>query len=147
VDSKGNAWRPGLEFVVRSGTGTDSVAQALSTRRRSMTIANTPDPEIYRYGLHGKEFWVNLTVGPGTYRVTLHLADTGTGARQTVLVNGEEVLADRSVAEVAGGTFRALRKSLETVSPRHGIIEIRCVGTGGKEAWVQAIEVEPRPRA
>jgi hypothetical protein len=76
VDSKGNAWRPGTEFVTRLGFGADTVARCWWTKRRSMYIGGTKDEEIYRYGVHAPEFWVNLTVAPGQYRVRLHWADT-----------------------------------------------------------------------
>ncbi|MBN1422208.1 MAG: hypothetical protein JXP34_25765 [Planctomycetes bacterium] len=143
VDSRGNAWRPGLEFVARTGKGTDSVARALWTERRTMTIHGTPDPEIYRYGLHGAAFRVNITVAPGTYGVRLHFADTLTGARQDVSINGKRVLRDFAVAEAAGGIFRAVARGFGGISPAHGIIEIGFEGAGGREASVQAIEVEP----
>ena len=32
-----------------------------------MYIGGTKDEEIYRYGVHAHEFWVNLTVAPGHY--------------------------------------------------------------------------------
>ena len=65
IDSKGDAWRPGTEFVARVGPDADTVAQCWWHNRRSMYIGGTPDEEIYRYGVHAPEFWVNLTVGPG----------------------------------------------------------------------------------
>jgi hypothetical protein len=48
-DAPGNKWLPGTEFVVRSGHNTDSVAQAWWTEGVTQAIANTPDPELYRY--------------------------------------------------------------------------------------------------
>ena len=44
----------------------DTVERAWWTQRRSIFIGNTDDPELYRYGAHGDEFWVNLTVAPGS---------------------------------------------------------------------------------
>ena len=156
ADSKGNAWRPGTEFVIRSGYGKDSVAEALWTDRRTMYIGNTDDPELYRYGLHGKEFWVNLTVGPGVYDVTLHFASTPLhpflerdkdgGYVRFVLdaaVNGEPVVSNMDVAEAAGGTFKAHSVTAKGVSPQHGIIEVRLTGCDGREAVLQALEVVP----
>ena len=46
VDSQGNAWRPGTEFVTRLGFGADTVARCWWTRRRSMYIGGTKDEEI-----------------------------------------------------------------------------------------------------
>src|SRR5262249_54112175 len=48
VDSQGNAWRPGTDFVTRQGFGVDTVAKCWWRTRRSMYIGGTPDPEIYR---------------------------------------------------------------------------------------------------
>ncbi|MBN2211270.1 MAG: hypothetical protein JW709_07725, partial [Sedimentisphaerales bacterium] len=76
IDHAGNAWRPATEFVIRSGYGHDTVKQSWWTDRRSMYIGNTDDEVLYRYGVHGEEFWVNLTVAPGRYCVTLKFADT-----------------------------------------------------------------------
>ena len=67
IDSKGNAWQPGTEFVVRAGANVDTVARCWWIHRRSMYIGGAADEEIYRYGVHAPEFWVNLTVAPGTY--------------------------------------------------------------------------------
>jgi len=66
VDSHGNAWRVATEWVIRSGYGKDTVDSAWWTKRRSMYIGNTADQELYRYGIHGSEFWVNLTVAPAS---------------------------------------------------------------------------------
>lgn len=71
VDSEGNAWRPGTEFMTRLGFGADTVARTWWRTRRSMYIGGTKDEEICRYGVHAKDFWVNVTVAPGNYRVRL----------------------------------------------------------------------------
>ena len=76
VDSAGHTWLPATEFVVRSGHNTDSISQAWWTEPAAATVAGSDDPELYRYGVHGREFWVNLTVGPGTYQVRLKFAET-----------------------------------------------------------------------
>jgi len=156
VDSKGNAWRPGTEFVTRSGYGKDVVAESLWTVRRTMYIGNTDDPELFRYGLHGKEFWVNVTVGPGAYRVRLLFASTplhpflekdkdGGWVRyvQDVAINGNPVISGMDVAEAAGGTFKAVEKTFENIQPRNGIIEMRVTGKDGREGVLQAVEVCP----
>lgn len=156
VDSQGNSWRPGTEFVVRSGYGTDSVEEALWTDRRTMYIGNTTDEELYRYGIHGKDFRVNLTVGPGDYDVTLHFASTplywflekdrdGGMVKHimNVAINGARVIEKMNVAEAAGGGFVALKKSFPAIAPRNGIIEIHCEGVDGREAILQAVEIVP----
>lgn len=143
VDSRGYAWRPATEIVVRTGHDTDAVARTWWRERRSIHIGNIPDPELFRYGVHAPDFRVNVTVAPGTYAVRLLLADTNTGAEVTVRINGEEVLRDLKVAEAAGGKFRALERTFLGIRPRGGIIEVRFLGSGGREASAQAVAVEP----
>ncbi len=156
VDSRGNAWRPATEFVSRTGYGTDVVDKLLWTTRRTMYIGNTVDEELYRYGAHGGKFWVNVTVAPGRYDVRLHFASTPLhpfleqdiegGWKRYVLnadINGERVIEEMDVAEEAGGSFRALTKAFENITPRHGIIEVVLSGAGGREAILQALEVIP----
>jgi len=156
VDSMGHAWRPATEWVVRSGYGTDSVEEALWTDRRTMYIGNTTDEELYRYGIHGDEFWVNVTVAPGRYDVTLHFASTplywfleqdkdGGLVKhiQNVAINGKAVIEKMNVADAAGGVFVALQKTFRDIEPKSGIIEIRCTGRDDREAILQALEVVP----
>jgi len=121
-----------------------------------MHIANTDDEELYRYGVHGKELWVNLTVGPGRYYVTLKFAETPVhtflertqdGGRIThtlnVLINGKRVVKELSIAEAAGGLFRAFDRTFTDIEPEHGIIEIRLVGCDEHGAILQAVEIGP----
>lgn len=99
--------------------------------RRTMYIGKTGDPELYRYGLCGKTFWVNVTVWPGAYYVRLLFASTPlhpflekdqdggvTRYVEDVFVNGEKVMDNVDVAEAAGGTFQALEKVVRDVWPR-----------------------------
>jgi hypothetical protein len=141
--------------VVRSGAGTDSVAASWWTNRYSGQIAGTSDPELYRYGVHAPEFWVNLTAGPGRYALRLrfcatHLAESGRNLI-TVKVNGREVASGLDVAKQAGGSGRAYDLMVPDVTPRHGIVEVRFSGgeaaAGVKgQAFVQAIELLPSRR-
>jgi hypothetical protein len=156
IDSHGHAWKPATQWIIRTGYGTDTVRESWWTERRSMHIANTVDEELYRYGVHGRDFWTNLTVGPGTYYVTLKFAETPlhtflekdkSGGRIThtmdILINGRKVIDEMNVAKAAGGLFRALDRTFTDVEPRNGIIEIRFVGCDEKDAMVQAIEIGP----
>lgn len=156
IDPQGNSWRPGTEFVIRSGYGTDAVEKALWTTRRTMYIGNTDKPEIYRYGLHGEKFWVNITVAPGTYTVILHFASTPLhpflaqdkegGWVKYVLnasINEEPVIKNLDVAQEAGGTFKALAKTVKDVVPRNGAITVLVEGVDGREGVLQALEVIP----
>ncbi len=156
IDNRGHAWKPATEWVIRTGYGTDTVEQSWWTQRRSMHIANTDDEELYRYGVHGKDLWVNLTVGPGRYYVTLKFAETPVhtflertkdGGRIThtldVLLNGGKVVNKLNVAKAAGGLFRAFDRTFTDIEPEHGIIEIRLVGCDEHGAILQAVEIGP----
>ncbi len=156
IDRHGHAWKPATEWIIRTGYGTDTVKESWWIERRSMHIANTDDEELYRYGVHGKEFWANLTVGPGTYYVTLKFAETPLhtflernkeGGRVThtldVLINGRRVINQMNVAEAAGGLFRALDRTFTGIEPRNGIIEIRLIGCDEYGAILQAVEIGP----
>jgi len=147
VDAAGNEWLPGTEFVVRSGHNTDSVAQAWWAQGVTQPIANTPDPELYRYGIHAPEFWINVTVAPGAYRVRLKLAErraqTDPQRRpMTVSLNGQSEVEGLDVVARAGGLCRAFDLDLAEIRPSHGVIEIRLSAPGG-EAILQALEVTP----
>ncbi len=156
TDPQGNTWRPGTEFVIRSGYGKDAVAEALWTERRTMYIGNATDPELYRYGIHGKEFWINLTVAPGTWNLRLLFASTplhpfleqdpDKGWLRHVLnvdINGNRVISAMDVAEAAGGRFKAIDRTFENLQPKNGIIEVKLSGCDGREAILQALELTP----
>jgi len=156
IDSNGNAWRPGTEFVARTGFDTDTVARCWWRNRRSMYIGGTRDEEIYRYGVHAPEFWVNLTAAPGRYTVRLHWADTpetpwmereGTNwttvsRPTTVLINGQTVIDNLNVRKEVG-TFHAYTREFRDIRPQNGIIELRFKSTPNHEAMIQAAEIIP----
>jgi len=113
VDSAGNAWRPATEFVTRTGHMTDSVLASWWTKRRRLHIANTPDPELYRYAAHGKDFTAYFTVGPGIYHVRLKFAETRNvkptqRAITTIHINGKQVVSKMDITATAGGVHRAV---------------------------------------
>jgi hypothetical protein len=143
VDSTGGTWHPAAEFVIKPDQWVDAVSDALYTQRRSMYIGNTPDPELYRYGVHGKDFRINITAGPGKYCVKLLFADTNTKSVLRAEINGQEVIKQLKVAEAAGGIFRAYDATFHGVEPKNGIIEIHLTGVDKAEASVQAVEVGP----
>jgi len=155
ADSKGQPWRPATEWVTRLGFGVDTVARCWWRTRRSMYIGGTKDEEIYRYGIHAPEFWVNLTVAPGQYRVRLHWADTPetpwveregkwdpVSRPTTVAINGATVIENLNVRKEVG-TFKAYVREFSGIRPQHGVIEVRCRSTPGHEAMLQALEVLP----
>jgi hypothetical protein len=156
IDSEGRAWRPGTEFVARAGADVDTVAKCWWRNRRSMYIGGTRDEEIYRYGVHAPEFWVNLTVAPGRYNVRLHWADTpetpwmeregdkweAVSRPTTVLINGQTMIENLNVRDEAG-TFHAYDREFQGVQPQNGIVELRFKSTPHHEAMIQAVEIIP----
>ncbi len=151
-DSAGRPWRPATEFVIRLGSMKDSVTESWWTTPAEQPILGTKDPDLYRYGVHGREFWVNVTVGPGTYGVRLKFAATrGLNPNEncvTIAINGSEVVHKMDVAATAGGPNRAADLVFDEIAPRNGVIDIRFTGGDADqgvfgEAFVQAIEVGP----
>lgn len=154
VDSEGRSWRPGAEFVVRLGPMRDPVEEVWWTEPAPGPIEGTPDPELYRYGVHAPEFWVALTVGPGPHRLRLKFAAArgpATAGAFTVRVNGRAVVEDWDVSAAAGGPNRAADLVFDRIEPLHGAIEVRFEGSrragaegdSRAEAFVQALEVAP----
>jgi hypothetical protein len=151
TDSAGNKWSPGCEFVVRRpGFNTDSLS-TWWTDPVPGEIANTADPELYRYGVHALVFWVNVTVrSGGPYHARLKFAN-GRGYDTkanciTILVNGKEVVKKMDVDATAGGANKAVDLVLNDLYPTNGVIEIRFIGGDPyngtpADAFVQAIEV------
>ena len=151
-DSAGNLWRPGTELVTRLGTMADSVAATWWTTPAAGPIEGTKDPDLYCYGVHAKDFTVNVTVGPGTYHVRLKFAaarklDPKTNC-VSVQINGREVVRKMNVEATAGGPNKAVDLVFNDVAPQSGVIDLRFLGGGpdkkiAGEAFVQAIEVGP----
>jgi len=154
-DSARHSWRPGTEFVSRATNLVDTVAAFWWTNPAPSQIRGTTDSELYRYGIHGHDFWINTTVGPGHYHVRLKLAatrglDTTTNAFD-IRINGEYVVKSLDVSATAKGINRAVDLVFNDIQPKHGIIEIRFTGATGLpgnpttlgEAFVQAVEIGP----
>jgi len=152
-DAQGWLWRPGTEAVTRLGAGRDTVAACWWTNAVTEQIAGTADPELYRYGYHARDFWVNLTVGPGKYFLRLKFAATrGIDTQKNcfnICLNGREVARNVDVAATAGGPNKAVDLVFDHVVPENGVISIRFtsprVAEGDQvvrgDAFVQAIEV------
>ena len=151
IDAHQDAWKPGTEFIARTGDMTDAVAKTLWTMRQAVFVQNTPDPELYRYGVHWPDFTVNLTVAPGTYHVRLKFAETqfdAPGQRGiNIYMNGTRVAEGFDAWATAGGANKAVDLVYNEVQPQNGLIAIRLEGAmlhGCKgEAMVQAIEIAP----
>ena len=147
ADADGNAWRPATEFIVRLGHVADAVAGAWWSEPRAEAIAGTPDPELYRYGVHARDATACFTVGPGTYYARLKFAETRTDELKqrvvSVAVNGKSVVDGMDVLATAGGLNRAVDLVINHIEPKHGIIEVRFRNRHGGEAAIQAIEIGP----
>jgi hypothetical protein len=150
IDSEGNAWRPATELVTRGEHLTDSVTAYWWTEPRRYGIAHPTDPELYRYGVHGKEFAAYVTVGPGVYRVRLRFAETRVAQQPPqraidIAINGEVVKTDFDILTDAGGMNRPADLLFEKIAPKNGVIEVRLSNSHGGEAILQALEVGPDP--
>ncbi len=152
VDSAGNAWRPGCEFSVRvSGFNVDVIPAAWWSSPAGGDIANTADDDLYRYGVHGPKFWVDVTVAPtGPYYAKLKFAASrgldSTKNLVSVVINGRQVVKRMDVEATAGGKDRAVDLAFNDITPQNGIIDIQFIGGDTDkglvgEAYVQAIEV------
>ena len=154
-DSSGHSWRPATEFVTRLASLKDSVAQCWWTNAADEPIRGTADPELYRYGVHASDFWVNVTVGPGKYHARLKFAAARGHDPCTncfgISINGRCVVERFDVSAKAGGINRAVDMVFNDLEPHNGIIEVRLTGAerleGGKtvrsEAFLQALEIGP----
>jgi hypothetical protein len=154
-DAAGNTWRPGAELVTRLASGADTVAACWWTNAAPGEISGTVDPELYRYGVHGRDFWVNLTVGPGRYHARLKFAATrGLDTRSNcfdIRINGRPVVERLDITATAGGPNRAVDLVFNDLTPRNGILEFRFTAarishadtTVRGEAFVQALEIGP----
>ena len=147
MDAQGHAWQPATEFIVRARDLADVVKESWWTTRQRWQIANTPDPELYRYGVHAPDWMAQFTVGPGTYHVRLKLAETRRlDAAQrglTVAIGGREVVTGLDIAATAGGYDRAADLVFNGIEPVAGVIRIRFRGSAGGQAIAQAVEVGP----
>jgi hypothetical protein len=154
-DSRGHSWRPTTEFVTRLAALKDSVRECWWTNATDEPIRGTTDPELYRYGVHATDFWVNVTVGPGKYHARLKFAATHGADPRTngvdISINGQRVVERFDVRATAGGLNRAVDLVFNGLEPRNGIIEVRLTGAekleDGKpargEAFLQALEIGP----
>jgi hypothetical protein len=151
VDNQGHAWRPGTEFVVRTGARTDAVAKTWWTMRQAVIITGTTDPELYQYGIHAPDFTVNVTVGPGHYDVRLKFAETqyhhANQRSMTIYINDQPAVENLDVLAKAGKANKAVDLVFSNIQPKNGVIEIRFQGNliddCSGEAMIQAIEVGP----
>ncbi|MBN2024752.1 MAG: hypothetical protein JW809_18380 [Pirellulales bacterium] len=149
VDSQGRAWRPVTEIVMRIAALADLVPIAMWTSPRAGEIAGTPDPELYRHGMHGNDFSIHFTVKPdATYFVRIKLAelakpDAPGQFATSIAVQGKEVARDVDVAATAGGYGKAVDLVFNDVRPVNGLISVRFFNPHGQSAMAQAVEIGP----
>ncbi len=151
-DSKGGLWRPATEVAARFGPAIDTLAAGWWTNAAEK-ITGTRELELYRYGLHGHEFRVNLTVGPGKYDLRLAFANTrGLDTQKNcfdILINGRTVAQKLDVTATAGGPNKTVDLIFKNIAPSNGVIEVFFKGyefpkgaaTRHGEAFVQALEI------
>ena len=146
-DKDGKLWRPGTELVSRSAdTKFGDLVTECWWKDGVDSISNTSDPELYRYGYHANEFWVNITLGPGKYDLRLKFAATrGFDPIKNsfdIIINGKKLVSELDVSATAGGRNKAVDLGFNNIVPVNGIIEVRlkCNAKDG-EAFLQALEV------
>lgn len=146
-DGNGKLWRPGTEIVSRlKDKYSDTVTSCWWTDAVGQISASS-DVELYRYGYHAKEFWINVTVGPANYDLRLKFAATrGFDSAKNnfdVLINGKIMVANFDVKATAGGLNKAVDLLFKNISPLNGVIEVRLRAGDQKsgEAFLQALEV------
>ena len=120
-----------------------------------MHIGGTGDEELYRYGVHARDFWVNLTVAPGQYLVRLHWADTPETpwveregkwdpvSRPTSVAINEATVVEGVDVRREAGTFRAYMREFPGVHPQNGVIQLHFTSSPDHEAMIQAVELIP----
>jgi hypothetical protein len=151
VDSQGNAWRPASEYVVRLRPLADLEPLACWIEPKVNDVVETKDAELYRYGVHGKDFTAYFTVNPTqTFHVRIKLCQGDAPATPGQLatsidLQGKTVAADVDIAATAGGRGKAVDLVFNDVQPKNGVIAIRFSNRFGGEAMVQAIEIAPGP--
>ncbi|WP_018625945.1 malectin domain-containing carbohydrate-binding protein [Niabella aurantiaca] len=149
-DTAGHFWRPGTEVVTRVGPMVDTVATCWFVQPVKERIAATNDPGLYRYGYHAPEFWVNLTVGPGEYKLRLKFAATrGLGDRKNsfdILVNGKMVAERFDIISRAGKVNTATDLVFNNIKPQNGIIRVKLRANDPEngKALLQALEISPQ---
>jgi hypothetical protein len=149
IDSQGHAWRPAAEYVMRLHANAELEPLACWTEPKVNDVAETKDAELYRFGVHGKDFTAYFTVDPKqTYYARIKLCQTdapdGPGKLATSIdIQGKTVAADVDIAATAGGLGKPADLVFNDIKPEHGVIAIRFWNRFSGEAMVQAVEIGP----
>lgn len=157
TDTHGNVWLAATEWVAPGGGGwpglIETVAENWFTHPATDPILATQDAALYRHGAHGKNFWANITVGPGKYHVILKFAERRPGTDDpltqavTIHINDERVVENMDIAATASRRYKAVDLVFNDIEPKNGVIEVRFSNDLDGEAMVQALEVGAGPRA
>ena len=135
VDSTGYVWRPATEFIMRLGTLVDLVPASFWTEPQLKEVGGTSDPELYRYGVYGRDFTAYFTVAPQqTYHVRLKFCQARKppepgGYATNIEIGGKPVAIDMDIAATAGGLGKAVDLVFNDIRPQHGVIAIRFLGS------------------
>jgi hypothetical protein len=148
VDSQGHAWRPAAEYVMRLHASAELEPIACWTEPKIKDVGKTKDAELYRYGVHGKDFTAYFTVKPDvTYYARIKLCQPGPAKpgelATSIDVQGKTVAKDVDVAVTAGGIGKATDLVFNDIRPEHGVIAIRFWNSASGQAMVQAVEIGP----
>jgi hypothetical protein len=126
-------------------------------------VKGTVDADLYSYGIHAKDFTVNLLVGPGTYYARLKFSENQYRELNrraiNIYINDRKVVDRFDVLATAAklnevekfpgqpdtAAHRAFDLVFNDIAPVNGIIEIRMtgeqIGDAATEAILQALEV------
>jgi hypothetical protein len=149
VDSEGHAWRPAAEYVLQLHASAELEPLACWTEPKVNEVSNAQDAELYRYGVHGKDFTAYFTVDPKlSYHARIKLcqadAPSAPGKLATSIdIQGKTAAADVDIAATAGGQGKAVDLVFNDIPPKNGVVALRFWNRFGGEAMVQAIEIGP----
>jgi hypothetical protein len=152
-DSHGDLWRPATEVITRLASRMDTVEKCWM-KESSENITGIKDQELYRYGYHADDFWVNLTVGPAKYMLRLkfnanrQVVPPGEGF--DITINDEVVVRNFDVITTAKEN-KAVDLVFRNIMPRNGVIQVRFKGvpstadvTKPGKAFIQALEINQK---
>jgi ELWxxDGT repeat protein len=152
INAGGIAYTPpeGKRFSADSYYAAGTVSAAVTG-----DIVNTNDDYLYQTGRHGASFSYGLPTGNGTFRVTLHFAETywgnkvsgGVGARKfNVDAEGVRKLTEYDIFARAGGALRAITETF-TVTVSDGVLNLLFSKGSADVANLRALEVVPATAA
>lgn len=141
TDTLGNVWEADVRYAPCASPFGWTTGQ---TSTVANNIANTPDPDLYRYQRYGDAFGYRFLAPNGTYAVTFGFAETyvsSAGARRfSVIINGVPRISDLDVLAAAGGRYIAYDRTV-TVNVTNGLLAVDFVMSAGA-AIVSTVHVQ-----